>query len=112
MTTTTTSAHVDHETADPRVERTLHVAEQIVDAAVDVGRSWAAYGLRIGKLALETHAHTMGRIADALHALEQAIDDRAEAREASAGVDRAAEPAREPGTPASSDASAEPSQPT
>jgi hypothetical protein len=92
MTTTTTSPsvrHVHHERRDqerrePRAERTVRAAEQIVDAAVDVGRSWAAYGLRIGKLALETHAHTMARVADALGALQHAIDDRAETREAGA----------------------------
>jgi hypothetical protein len=103
MSTTTTSPTPTHERpehdrdrTDPRVERTVQATEQIVDAAVDVGRSWAAYGLRIGKLALQTHAHTMGRVADALGALQHAIDDRADAREG--GAERRTEQRTEPRT--------------
>lgn len=107
MTPTTTSPDTRHEPTDPRAERTVHAAEQIVDAAVDVGRSWAAYGLRIGKLALETHAHTMGRVADALGALQHAIDDRADAPTGAPATPeaRAHDAARDPAPPAA-DASA------
>ena len=67
-------------TRDPRVEqtveRTVEVAGHIVEAAVDIGRTWAAYGLRVGKLALETHARTMGMVAGALGEIVRAIDAR------------------------------------
>jgi hypothetical protein len=67
-------------TRDPRVEqtveRTVEVAGHIVEAAVDIGRTWAAYGLRVGKLALETHARTMGKVAGALGEIDRAIDAR------------------------------------
>ncbi len=68
---------------DPRVERTAEAAGHIVEAAVDVGRVWASYGLRVGKLALEAHALTMGKLAGALGELNRAIDERHEARDAS-----------------------------
>ncbi len=65
--------------SDPRVERTVEAAGRIVEAAVDIGRAWAAYGLRVGKLALETHAHTMGKLAGALGEIDRTIESRHEA---------------------------------
>jgi len=67
---------------DPRVERTAEAAGHIVEAAVDVGRVWASYGLRVGKLALEAHAQTMGKLAGALGELNRAIDERHETPDA------------------------------
>jgi hypothetical protein len=67
------------EQSDPRVERTVEAAGRIVEAAVDIGRAWAAYGLRVGKLALETHAHTMGKLASALGEIDRTIESRGEA---------------------------------
>lgn len=61
---------------DPRAERTAEAAGAIVEAAVDIGRTWAGYGLRVGKLALETHAHTMGKLASALGELNRAFEPR------------------------------------
>jgi hypothetical protein len=65
---------------DPRVERTVErtveAAGHIVEAAVDIGRTWAAYGLRVGKLALETHASTMGKLAGALGEIDRTLDAR------------------------------------
>lgn len=65
--------------SDPRVERTVEAAGRIVEAAVDIGRAWAAYGLRVGKLALETHAHTMGKLASALGEIDRTIESRNDA---------------------------------
>jgi hypothetical protein len=76
--TTETSASTSSKESDPRVERTVEAAEHIVGAAVDVGRAWAAYGLRIGKLALETQAHTMGKLAGALGELHRVLDENRE----------------------------------
>lgn len=67
------------EQGEPRVERTVEAAGRIVEAAVDIGRAWAACGLRLGKLALETHAHTMGKLAGALGEVDRSIRARAEA---------------------------------
>lgn len=64
---------------DPRVERTVEAAGRIVEAAVDIGRAWAAYGLRVGKLALETHAQTMGKLAGALGEIDRTIESRSDA---------------------------------
>jgi hypothetical protein len=65
--------------SDPRVERTVEAAGRIVEAAVDIGRAWAAYGLRVGKLALETHAQTMGKLAGALGEIDRTIESRSDA---------------------------------
>lgn len=65
--------------SDPRVERTVEAAGRIVEAAVDIGRAWAAYGLRVGKLALETHAQTMGKLAGALGEIDRTIEARNDA---------------------------------
>jgi hypothetical protein len=64
---------------DPSVERTVEAASRIVAAAVDIGRTWAAYGLRVGKLALETHAQTMGKLAGALGEIDRTIHPREDA---------------------------------
>lgn len=65
-------------TSDPRVERTVEAAGQVVEAAVGIGRAWASYGLRVGRLALETQAQTMSKLADALGALNRSIEPRDE----------------------------------
>ncbi len=71
---------------DPRVERTVErtveAAGHIVEAAVDIGRTWAAYGLRVGKLALETHASTMGKLAGALGEIDRTLGARRDASDA------------------------------
>lgn len=72
----TASASSEARASDPRVERTVAAAEHIVDAAVDIGRTWAAYGLRVGKLALETHASTMGKLAGVLGEINRELDGR------------------------------------
>ncbi|MBN8612411.1 MAG: hypothetical protein J0L92_17595 [Deltaproteobacteria bacterium] len=85
--TVATEATASGPTRDPHVEqtveRTVEVAGHIVEAAVDIGRTWAAYGLRVGKLALETHARTMGKVAGALGEIDRAIDARRDERDAS-----------------------------
>lgn len=57
-----------------RADEVAEAAGEIVGAAVDIGRAWARYGLQIGKLALETHARTMGNLAVALGQAARAVD--------------------------------------
>ena len=89
-TEATIEASESRREGDPRVERTVEAAGRIVEAAVDIGRAWAAYGLRVGKLALETHAHTMGKLAGALGEIDRTIESRHES----------AAPQRDDATPA------------
>ena len=42
----------------------------------DVGVTWAAYGLKVGKMALETSAETLGRTAKALETLARSCRRR------------------------------------
>lgn len=57
-----------------RADEVAEAAGEIVGAAVDIGRAWARYGLQIGKLALETHARTMGNLAVAMGQAARAVD--------------------------------------
>jgi len=57
-----------------RADEVAEAAGEIVSAAVDIGRAWARYGLQIGKLALETHARTMGNLAVAMGQAARAVD--------------------------------------
>jgi len=57
----------------------------------DVGAAWAAYGLRVGKLALETSADTLGKTAKALDLLAVELAKKAAAEKAAdAGVEASA----------------------
>jgi len=71
------SAHSDdavHARRSARADEVAEAAGEIVGAAVDIGRAWARYGLQISKLALETHARTMGNLAVAVGQAAQAVD--------------------------------------
>ena len=57
-----------------RADEVAEAAGEIVGAAVDIARAWARYGLQIGKLALETHARTMGSLAVAMGQAARAVD--------------------------------------
>jgi hypothetical protein len=60
--------------------------DSIVDALLDIGTAWAAHGLKMGKLALETSAMTLGKTARRLDRLAEELDH-------SKGEDTTAEPA-------------------
>ncbi len=64
-----------------RADEVAEAAGEIVGAAVDIGRAWARYGLQIGKLALETHARTMGNLAVAVGQAARAVDAVAQSAE-------------------------------
>ncbi len=73
----------EHETetqttaTNPVVETTKKHADSLVDALVDVGAAWAAYGLKLGKMALETSALTLEKTAHALDTLATEFEKKA-----------------------------------
>jgi hypothetical protein len=64
-----------------------------LSALGDVGVTWAAYGLKVGKMALETSAETLGRTAKALEALAAELARKAAAEKAA--VEAAGAPVEE-----------------
>lgn len=66
-----------------------------LSALGDVGVTWAAYGLKVGKMALETSAETLGRTAKALEALAAELAKKAAAEKAA--VEAAGAPVDEKG---------------
>ena len=57
-----------------RADEVAEAAGEIVGAAVEIGRAWARYGLQVSKLALETHARTMGNLAVAVGQAARAVE--------------------------------------
>lgn len=55
-------------------DRPGHKGESLVDALLDIGAAWAAHGLKVGKLALETSAMTLGKTARTLDRLADELD--------------------------------------
>lgn len=51
----------------------------LLGALSDIGTSWAAYGLKVGKMALEQSAHTLGKTAHALDAIATELEKKAAA---------------------------------
>jgi hypothetical protein len=58
--------------------------KSLVDTIVDLGTSWAAFGLKIGKSALVTSAQTLGKTAETLDTLAAAFEKKAAAAKAEA----------------------------
>lgn len=58
----------------------------IVDAIFDVGEAWAAYGLRVSKLALLTSARTLKHAARAIESVQTALETKAAEKPASGDV--------------------------
>jgi hypothetical protein len=75
-------------TADTRT-----CASSLLATLVDVGSTWAAYGLKVGKMALVTSAETLGKTAQALDTIASEFEKKKAAPEApapAAPVDHAA----------------------
>lgn len=88
-----TEASVEREA---QVERIVSAVSGLAGVGLDVGRAWASYGLRVGKLAVETHAHVLSRVADALSEWNDVIAPRAdEAARPSEGAASEREPSME-----------------
>jgi hypothetical protein len=62
-----------------------------VDTLLGVGATWAAHGLKIGKLALETSAEAIGKTAHALDTLAVEIEKKAPKAEPKAEEPKVAE---------------------
>lgn len=60
-------------------------SKTLVDTLISLGSSWAAYGLKVGKMALVTSAETLGKTAETLDTLATAFQKKAE----TAGTDEA-----------------------
>ena len=61
------------ETSEKRNETPV---EGIVDAVFDVGEAWAAYGLKVSRMALLTSARTLKHAAHALDVLSRSIEKK------------------------------------
>jgi hypothetical protein len=73
-TTETRAAEEAREEADRETaERVRRAARVVLDTLLEQGLAWAEYGLRVGRLALETKARTMHALADSLGRLAEAL---------------------------------------
>ncbi len=70
---------------------TTQQPQDLVDAVVDIGASWARYGLSVGKLALQTSARTLETTAavlgDLAKSFEQPAGSAAPTRDAAAATE-------------------------
>ncbi len=58
-------------------ETTKRVCGSLLATLTSVGSTWAAYGLKVGKMALATGAETLGKTAEALDTLAVELEKRA-----------------------------------
>ncbi len=72
QTKETAQAHVVDDTTK------TEAAETIVDAVFDIGEAWAAYGLKVGRMALLTSARTLSHAARALEVVQKNLEKQAE----------------------------------
>lgn len=66
------------ETTDTTNSKDAPPAETIVDAVFDIGEAWAAYGLKVGRLALITSARTLSHAARALETVQKNLEKKAD----------------------------------
>lgn len=57
-------------------ETTKRVCGSLLATLTSVGSTWAAYGLKVGKMALTTGAETLGKTAQALDTLAVELEKR------------------------------------
>ncbi len=69
---------------------------KLVDTLIGLGATWAAHGLKIGKLALETSAEAIGKTAHALDTLAGQIEKKAAPKSEPAAETPKAEPTETP----------------
>jgi hypothetical protein len=73
----------------PSVEAARKTCATVLGTLADLGTTWAAYGLKVGKMALETSAETLGKTAHTLDALAAEFDKKAKAAPPEAKTDAA-----------------------
>ncbi len=61
-------------TTTPASEKTT--ATSLVDTLFDIGQGWAAYGLKLGKSALEQSAKTLEQTAKALEGIAKELEKK------------------------------------
>lgn len=74
-------------------ESTKRVCGSLLATLTSVGSTWAAYGLKVGKMALTTGAETLGKTAEALDTLAVELEKRAASASVEAPVAAEAPPA-------------------
>jgi hypothetical protein len=79
----------ENTTATNAADSAKRACDTLLGTLADLGTSWAAYGLKIGKMALEQSAHTLGKTA---HALDVIADELAKKAGAPEATDAAAAP--------------------
>lgn len=67
-------------------ETTKRVWASLLATLTDLGSAWAAYGLKVGKMALTTSSETLGKLAHTLDTLAVELEKRAAAAEAQAAA--------------------------
>ena len=60
-------------------ENTKHTLESFLNALAGLASTWASYGLKLGKVALEQSAEALGKTAKAFDALATELDKKAAA---------------------------------
>jgi hypothetical protein len=63
----------------PSVDAARKTCAHVLGTLADLGTTWAAYGLKVGKMALETSAETLGKTAHTLDVLATELDKKAKA---------------------------------
>jgi hypothetical protein len=78
-----------HTATAPSVEAARKTCATVLGTLADLGSSWALYGLKVGKMALETSAETLGKTAHTLDVLASELDKKAKAAHHEAETDAA-----------------------
>jgi hypothetical protein len=64
------------ETKEPTANKTPESPSSVVDALFDLGTTWAAYGLKMGKTALEQSAKTLETTAKTLEGFAHELEKK------------------------------------
>jgi hypothetical protein len=58
-------------------ETTKRTCDTLLQTITELGTTWAAYGLQVGKMALQQSAHTLGKTAEALDLIASELQKKA-----------------------------------
>jgi hypothetical protein len=65
-----------NESKEPKANATSESQSSVVDALFDLGTTWAAYGLKLGKTALEQSAKTLETTAKTLEGFAHELEKK------------------------------------